>query len=802
MKFLLSLLLLFTSSWAWAVNADSDSDAEARLVPIHGAVLSLEDGKPIAYATVSLADKNRFGASTDMTGRFRMRVPSGKHTLVVTFVGYQKYTQTIEVTTDRQRPTPITIKLKPVSQDMEEVVVKSEGFASRVNKTAFNVQAVAIDNLKSNTTASLNDVLSKVNGVRIRESGGVGSDSKISLNGFSGSHVKIFIDGILQQNNGAFSLSNIPANFAEHIEVYNGVAPIEFGSDALGGVINIVTKKQNQAGWNLDASYSYGSFNTHRSNITFTHQLKGGLQYKVNAYQNYSDNNYDIDNTVILYNGNISQTSTEVYNVERFNDKYHNEAIITEVGFKGKKWADVATLSVNLAQFYKEVQTGTTQDVVYGDRHREGYSVIPTLQYSKRDLFTKGLTLKANASYDYGVTLVADTTVFNYNWFGDTQYSKSRNNTYTETTSNSWSTNANATYKASEAHTVALNYSLNSTARVSRSATVGTTFDDYDDPQYTTKSVTGLSYMYNFRDRFNAQGFGKYYTQSNDGATYDTEGNRTERNEKNGYLGYGAAGTVFFLNGFQGKFSYEKSYRLPTTTELFGDSDLELGNVGLDPESSDNFNINLTYNRTFGKHNFELGGGLIYSNTKDYIQRVVASDGESASSVNHGKVKTNGWNVSARYNFGDRFSVGGNYNILNTIDDEMYDISSGYQRVSMTYGQNMPNEPTEYASVDGQVNFYDLIKKKDHFFIVYDLFYQKEFLLDWANFGDYDTKKMVPTQLAHNITFHYTLKDGKYNFSLECRNITDANLYDNYSLQKAGRAFYGKVRIMIGNTNK
>ena len=58
---------------------------------------------------------------------------------------------------------------------------------------------------------------------------------------------------------------------------------------------------------------------------------------------------------------------------------------------------------------------------------------------------------------------------------------------------------------------------------------------------------------------------------------------------------------------------------------------------------------------------------------------------------------------------------------------------------------------------------------------------------------------MVPDQFAHNITISYGIGNGRYNISFESRNITDAKLYDNFSLQKAGRAFYGKVRIYFGN---
>lgn len=63
-----------------------------------------------------------------------------------------------------------------------------------------------------------------------------------------------------------------------------------------------------------------------------------------------------------------------------------------------------------------------------------------------------------------------------------------------------------------------------------------------------------------------------------------------------------------------------------------------------------------------------------------------------------------------------------------------------------------------------------------------------------ANKGDF----MVPDQLSHNITLSYSIRNGRYNFSFVCNNITDERLYDNFSLQKPGRAFYGKVRVVFG----
>ena len=57
---------------------------------------------------------------------------------------------------------------------------------------------------------------------------------------------------------------------------------------------------------------------------------------------------------------------------------------------------------------------------------------------------------------------------------------------------------------------------------------------------------------------------------------------------------------------------------------MFGDEDLEMGDISIKPESSDNLNFNLSYNRTFGRHSVYMEGGVIYRNTKDYIQRNIA----------------------------------------------------------------------------------------------------------------------------------------------------------------------------------
>ena len=174
---------------------------------------------------------------------------------------------------------------------LDEVVVVANG-VGRVKQSAFNTLAVDTREMQ-NTTKNLSDALAKAPGLKLRESGRVGSDMSLMIDGFSGNHVKIFIDGVPQEGVGAlFGLNNIPVSFANRIEVYKGVVPVGFGTDAIGGVVNVVTNRRH-SGWHLDASYSYGSFNTHKTNLSFGQTFKGeltGTQYPDECWVAIFDN--------------------------------------------------------------------------------------------------------------------------------------------------------------------------------------------------------------------------------------------------------------------------------------------------------------------------------------------------------------------------------------------------------------------------------------------------------------------------------------------------------------------------------
>jgi outer membrane cobalamin receptor len=764
---------------------------------ISGKVLSTEK-TTVDFATVYLKGTN-YGGTTNEEGIYHLQAPAGEYTLVVSAIGYKTVEKPVKLM--RGERTKMNVVISPQATELDEVVVVSNG-VTLLKRSAFN--AVALDTKAlQNSTQNLSEALAQAPGMKIRESGGVGSDMQLMMDGFTGKHIKIFIDGVPQEGVGSsFGLNNIPVNYAERIEVYKGVVPVGFGTDAIGGVINIITKK-NRNKWFLDASYSYGSFNTHKSYVNFGQTFRSGLTYEINVFHNYSDNNYYVDTPVKDFTtGAINKKKIE--HVKRFHDTYHNEAVIGKIGFVDKKWADRLMFGFTYSHMYKDIQTGVRQEVVFGGKYRKGYSIMPSLDYRKRDFFVRGLDVVLTANYNKNMTNNVDTSSYEYNWRGEMRPlrmpgEQSYQNTRSD--NNNWNGTLTANYRIGKAHTFTFNHVINAFRRSNQSL-LNEDSEANAIPKETRKNISGLSYRLMPTEHWNLSVFGKYYNQFIAGpvATSSAQDDYIRTTNSVSAMGYGAAGTYFILKSLQAKLSYEKAYRLPTNEEMFGDEDLETGDISLKPENSDNVNLNLSYNETFGKHSVYVEGGLIYRNTKDYIQRNISdlSGGKyGATYVNHGRVETKGYNISVRYGFANWVSVGGNFTQMN-VRDNVKTVTSGTNQESLTYGARMPNLPYQFANSDVTFYWRNLWKKGNTLSVTYDNLYMHSFPLYSEAVGS-ESEFVVPTQFSHNLTLSYGIQNGRYNISFECRNLTNEKLYDNFSLQKAGRAFYGKVRVYFGN---
>lgn len=761
-------------------------------------IIKDKSGNPVPHATISV--KHTIIVTTaDEDGHFTLtKVPAGSNIIVLSAVGFAPLEKKITVVEDRT----ITLNLEATSLEttLENVAVIGRTSTQLANRQAYNVTAIDAKQLH-NSTLDLSHTLDRVSGVRVRESGGVGSNFNFSLNGFSGNQVKFFLDGVPMDNFGSsFQINNIPINFADRIEVYKGVVPIWLGSDALGGAVNIITGNKHRN--YVDASYSYGSFNTHRSSVNAAFTTKKGFTVQVNAFQNYSDNNYKVTLDVSdIHSGQYYPNTT----VRRFHDRYHNETLVTNIGVVDKKWADKLLLGITLGNNYKEMQTGARMNAVFGKWHRRGDIVMPSLKYQKRDLVVKGLDVTVNANYNLGSEQNIDTLFRRYDWFGnykeypgpgaerDRSTLKFRNNVGLGT--------ATIAYKINDQHSLAVN-NVYSTFNRKGSDALFPNDDDLKQPQKTSKNILGFSYKYDRNQRWSVMAFGKHLLQyAHTRIAYSPSGTYgdvvyIDQNNDINNLGYGIAGSYFLTPALQLKASYERSNRLPENEEMFGDLQNTASNFNLKPEQSHNLNLGAHYSFSVNDdHRFAVSAAAIYRRAKDFIFYRFNNNHSLLLADNLAGVRNTGGEAEVRYSYRSWLSAGANITYQNIINKRKYE--DGFTDISLVYNDRMPNLPYLFGNADAAVYFKNVWKKGDNLSIGYNLLYVHAFYLYWPSQGGRDGKNDIAQQLAHDVNIIYTLKNGRYNIGLECKNITNDQLYDNFSLQKPGRGFYGKLRYFF-----
>ena len=690
----------------------------------------------------------------------------------------------------------IQIFSQPVNEEvmqLSEVVLTGQSPIKQVQKAAYNVVAIEAQQLR-NLNSNAADMLARVSGVKMRETGGVGAEANINLNGFTGRHVRIFIDGVpMNEANASFRINNIPAELIERIEIYKGVVPVTFGADALGGAINVVTRKNRYNYGNL--SYTFGSFNTHKSTLNLGQFLTDNISVELNAYQNYSDNSYKVFTEYLdLQTGTYSK---EKRWFKRFHDRYHNEAIIGRVNIFDEKWADKLSFALNYSQEDKQLQNANLMQKVFGGKYRKSHNYSSSVEYEKKNILN-GLSFFLTGRYDFTTTQNVDEEARRYSWTGEYEPMVTRGESQLQNTIFEGKTGyitSHLDYQLNEKHSFQLTHTFSNYTRRNKNMLITNyTLDSDFMRRINEKNISGFSYKFTPSERWNILAFGKYYNTAVTGPVIISgQGSRAVYEEETHHTqawGYGGATTYQLLKTLQTKISYEKSFRLPTDNELFGDGDLEIGNYKLKPENSNNLNVNLSYQPAFKAHSLLVEAGFAYRYIKDYIIRSIISAGAnkgSAGSRNHGKVLNMGVDATLRYFYKDVFSVGGNLSYMNLRNKEEFTETG---RPSAIYNDRLPNMPYLFGNADATCNIGSLIAKHDKLSLNYNLFFTEEFFTSWQSEG---TKIKVPRQLSHDVSLTYYTPNKRLSLSVEAKNITDELLYDNYSLQKAGRAFYAKL---------
>lgn len=761
-----------------------------------------QDNKSTLSGTISIDSKLTEGVNvqlkgtpyttvTNQKGYYTLIAEPGNYTLVISFIGYKTSETAIVLKPGVSQKQNVT--LEEDNTVLNEVQLTSKTTVERVREQAYNITAVDVKPLH-NTSTDLNQVLNRTTGIRVRESGGMGSDFKFSLNGFSGDQVKFFLDGIPIDNYGsAFTLNNMPTNLAERIDIYKGVVPIELGSDALGGAVNIITNKSVNR--YIDASYTYGSFNTHRASVNTRFTGKNGLVANINAFANYSDNDYKVDvSNVNLVTGQFGP----IKKYKHFHDGYKQATVMAEVGVKEKKYADYLLFGAMVNANKKEIQQGTNMQKVVGEAFNDSKSFIPSLKYKKAGLFTEKLTVSIAASYNILERRAVDTSSAKYNWSGEHIIRPVANtgeiNPYYKTLAvfndKSLQSNSNLKYDLTDNQYIALNHSYVGFKRKETEEYA----NNRSIPGRPTinKHILGLSYnLFAFDKRLSFTAFSKMYNLETKLAS--SKENTMLSTSFTDY-GYGSAAAYFITPEVQLKASFEHAYRLPSADEMLGDGLNVLPNTSLLPESSDNLNTGIAYKKVLNRHIFGLQGNFIYRNAQNFIRST--PDGAANSKYeNNLRVRVTGFDGVAFYGYEDWLTFEVNATHQKTINTNKYELGTNIP--DDKYGYQLPNTPIFYGNADLGLKFKNIKSKDDNLSVNISVNYSDAYYLKWPALGESTYKRAIPEQFTQNVVLAYSLTNGKYNIALECRNLTDVKVYDYFNVQKPGRAFFIKLRYFI-----
>ena len=232
---------------------------------IVGTVFS--EGIPLEGASV-VAKNSTLGTITDSSGAFTLILSNIKNPkITISYLGHKSYVKKIYKSDNNLG----NIELVP-DDELEEVVVSGTLKPVSKLKSAVAVEVYSEGFFKANPTPSIFEALEIVNGVRPQLNCNVCNTGDIHINGQEGSYTMILIDGlpIVSGLSTVYGLSGIPQSLIERVEIVKGPASTLYGSEAIGGVINLITKIPENAskisfdsfgsGWgevNIDLGYQY-----------------------------------------------------------------------------------------------------------------------------------------------------------------------------------------------------------------------------------------------------------------------------------------------------------------------------------------------------------------------------------------------------------------------------------------------------------------------------------------------------------------------------------------------------------------
>lgn len=278
----------------------------------------------VPFANVGISNTS-YGTSANEQGVFNINnIPIGKYTIQASAIGYKNYKRTIEIKSNET--VSIQFELEKMEQQLNEVVITGTLNEVTLMESVAPIEVFTPVFFRKNPTPALFEALQIVNGVRPQINCSVCNTGDVHINGMEGPYTMITIDGmpIVGGLASVYGLNGIPNSMIEQMEIVKGPASTLYGSEAVGGLINVITKTPEKT-----PDFSFDVFTTSwlevNTDITTKFSLKNSTSILGINYFNYAN---PIDNNGDNFTDATLQDRIALFNKWSFKRKEQKEASV------------------------------------------------------------------------------------------------------------------------------------------------------------------------------------------------------------------------------------------------------------------------------------------------------------------------------------------------------------------------------------------------------------------------------------------------------------------------------------------
>ena len=758
----------------------------AQQAVVYGTVTDARTGDPLVGALVT-AGKEEDSAVTDAVGNYHLLL-SGRQRIQLVFQFMEYKEQKLELLLkDSLR---CDVKLTSSVNVLKEVTVTGHSEIRKLKEAAMPVSVIGQRQLQG-TASNINDVLARTVGVTVRNTGGMGSASRISVRGLEGKRMGLHVDETpLSQLSNFVALNDIPTNMIDRIEVYKGIVPYKFGGSALGGAVNVVTKEYPPV--YMDFSYEAGSFNTHQvSTVLKRTDRKSGLQFGIGGAFSFAKNNYK-----------MPLDNLDGRTVERDHDRFSK--IMAGMSVKATKWwFDEMKWELIFMKTRQEIQ-GIDLDIREAYNHSVSY--VSALTLKRKNFFIDGLDLDFDIGYVFGRYGMCDKAMNRYDWDGNklppvSPYGGEQNNFPSDgkNRSDELTSKLNLQYTIDMHHSVNLNVYFDRNLLHPEDELMDKALGFRSNyPSRMNTFTTGLSYdLTLFGGRFQNAFTLKHFLFSSNSRSIDVYSVTEPESVKvsKSYFGFSDAMRYRFTDDLMLKASFNSEVRIPTSEELIGNGYSILASPALKPERTKGVNAGVLY------RHLRDGGGLVevelngfYNQLEDMIRFTPDMIPTMARYRNFGSVRTKGVELEAK---GDVCPV--LYLYANGTYQDLRDVrrlTPGTEVENPTYKKRIPNVPYLLGNLGAEFHKENLFGGSgQNTRLLFDASYVHQYFYDFE-VSRYQDRK-IPTSFTMDAALEHSFSDDRWTLTFKVKNLTDRHVVSELNRPLPGRYVGFKVRYLF-----